>query len=253
MQKMVIVLLVLVLLQPTLPLQQSGRVRHFVCIVHIEFSRETCAQINLTNGLEALESLGTKVDVDRVNFVRIQSSHCEANAFNSVLENIDHNLLFHLATGARCLVYDMGSRDTRWPGEEGLESKKIPRALWWGVEWSRYALSKIWKVDVQKPTLRGYRTERLFQEKLKRLPKPLYKKLKYYRKFDPQKVDLVSVYCEGGTDNDGDDVAYARMVDAWCEAVSISSQDDFALPPGFVEYRSTDYAGIGRSRGADMQ
>lgn len=190
--------------------------------------------------------------MNQINFVRIQSSHCEANAFYSVLENLDHNLLFHLATGARCLVYDLGSRQTKWPHQDGLEAKKIPRALWWGVEWSRYALGKVWKIDTEKPTLRGYSTVKLFDEKLNAMPKALYKKLKYYRKFDPQIVDLVPVYCKGGTDNDGNDRAYARMVDDWCQALSSqeeSSQRDFSLPPGFIEFRSTDYAGVGRSSG----
>ena len=51
--------------------------------------------INLTNGIEALPALD-----HATNVCRIQSSRCEANDFYGVLQDLDHNLLFHLATGA---------------------------------------------------------------------------------------------------------------------------------------------------------
>ena len=51
--------------------------------------------INLTNGIEALPALDHSTQV-----CRIQSSRCEANDFYGVLQDLDHNLLFHLATGA---------------------------------------------------------------------------------------------------------------------------------------------------------
>ena len=57
--------------------------------------------INLTNGLEALPALeAAGVAPEHVSFVRVQSSHCEANNHYGVLENLDHNLLMHLALGA---------------------------------------------------------------------------------------------------------------------------------------------------------
>ena len=74
--------------------------------------------INLTNGIEALPVLD-----HATNVCRIQSLRCEANDFYGVLQDLDHNLLFHLATGAECRIYDYGSRGTRWPGET---EQKIP-------------------------------------------------------------------------------------------------------------------------------
>ena len=97
--------------------------------------------INLTNGIEALPALDHSTQV-----CRIQSSRCEANDFYGVLQDLDHNLLFHLATGAECRIYDDGSRGTRWPGEV---EQKIPRAIWWGLVWVRYALE-----DVEDPSCR---------------------------------------------------------------------------------------------------
>ena len=96
--------------------------------------------INLTNGIEALPALDHSTQV-----CRIQSSRCEANDFYGVLQDLDHNLLFHLATGAECRIYDYGSRGTRWPGEV---EQKIPRAIWWGLVWVRYALEEVWKMQL---------------------------------------------------------------------------------------------------------
>lgn len=186
--------------------------------------------------------------------MRIQSSHCEANAFYKVLESLDNNLLFHLATGARCVVYDLGSRSTRWPSldEDETSSHKIPRALWWGLEWSRYALARLWRVDIHdRPLLRGNTAVALFDEKYSRIPKALYKRLKYFRKFDPQVVDLRGVYRIHGTAHDGDDATYARMAQGWCEQLLPMGQyttEKLSLPPQFIEYRSNNYAGIGRGK-----
>jgi len=230
------------------PLHTKRRTRHF---------------INLTNGVEALEALRLR-GIDP-GFVRIQSSHCEANDFYGILKELDHNLLMHLATGSTCLIYDYGSRGTFWPavaadaangdtgavravdegadvfddvfqvldGDAGAfdgdaddgdasddgdvsdgaafdgapdEGVKVPRAIWWGVEWSRYALQRLWKVPVPQsalPRLRGYGAQPLFDEQMRRLPKTLAKRLKYYRKFDPTTVDLRGVYYAAGTQHDG--------------------------------------------------
>ena len=54
--------------------------------------------INLSNGAEALPALHTLgVPPELVSFVRIQSSHCEAQDHYGLLHNLDHNLLMHLA------------------------------------------------------------------------------------------------------------------------------------------------------------
>ena len=212
--------------------------------------KRRCHFINLTNGLEALPVVG---DAD-VNFVRIQSSKCEANDFYGLLADLDHNLLFRLATGHECVILDYGSRGSSWKGE--ADGTKIPRAIWWGLEWIRYALQRKWRVDAAgaaPPTLRGYNVERLFDEKLARLPKAVSKKLRYYRKFGPAAVDLVGAYRPGGTPLDGRDDAYARFASDWvagrgADGGGGDDGDDAraAPPPGFRFYRAADYAGVGR-------
>ena len=129
---------------PRAPLT-TRRVRHF---------------INLTNGLELLgELIELGHDPDSIAFCRIQSSHCERCDFAAVLQNLDHNLLLRLAMGDVVVVYDCGSRGMSWPkpkikdgpsddqakaeAEDGggggseFEREFIPRALWWGLEWTR--------------------------------------------------------------------------------------------------------------------
>ena len=178
--------------------------------------------INLSNGAEALPLLAAAgVAPEHVSFIRIQSSHCEAQDFHGILSNLDHNVLMHLALGYECRVYDFGSRGAMWetldPGRpDGLpvdelpvaqggaeagsattargegdaaspmpsaEVRYVPRALWWGLEWVRYALSRLWHLECAPPLLRGYNVQPRFDEQLRSLPKPLAKKLKYYRPY----------------------------------------------------------------------
>ena len=178
--------------------------------------------INLTNGIELLQSLMRDCGVSRseVSFCRIQSSHCEACDFEAVLREIDHNMLLRLAMGDVVLVHDCSSRDLHWPeplaaadaeadeeaddssddssdtssGDVAAPTRGHPRAIWWGVEWVRYALREIWNLESEggaqggserksKRTwwLRGYNVNSLYREKLRALPKSLRKRLKYYR------------------------------------------------------------------------
>ena len=55
-----------------------------------------------------------------------------------------------------------------WEAEDGeLERRYVPRALWWGLEWSRFALTRMWKLpSAGPPLLRGYNVEALFDKQL---------------------------------------------------------------------------------------
>lgn len=182
--------------------------------------------INLSNGAEAIELLANAgVPPEAISFMRIQSSHCEAQDFNGILQNLDHNLLMHLALGFECRVYDFGSRGNLWEadstgdadaGDGGAVQKYVPRALWWGLEWSRYALTRLWKLDdagAEPPLLRGINVESLFASKLRELPKPLSKKLKYYRAhLAPELSELKLKGYFAGTLLDGNKEAYRSML-----------------------------------------
>ena len=112
--------------------------------------------------------------------------------------------------------------------EDGsAEQLWVPRALWWGVEWSRYALETMWKLDPSPPILRGYNVQARFDERMRNLPKALYKKLKYYRAH--LATDLDGVRLRGyysGTELDGQKDVYRDFMHAHTAACA-----ELAVPP----------------------
>lgn len=84
--------------------------------------------INLTNGIEAIPEL----NFDEIHFIRIQSSHCERQKFNQILDNIDYNFLMFLALGYECVVYDFAA------------NSEIPKAVYTGLEWIKYVCNRRW-------------------------------------------------------------------------------------------------------------
>lgn len=165
--------------------------------------------LNLSNGLEMLDALRSAgVPHDAVSFCRFQSSQCEAGDFAGVLASVDHSMMAHLALGYEVRVYDFGSRRSRWITEEGSEPTFVPRALWWGLEWARYALNDIWHLPAateQPPILRGHNVEALFQQQLRKLTKAQRKRVKYYRGLTAEGlrgVRLRGYYARAETDGD---------------------------------------------------
>ena len=150
----------------------NSRLRHF---------------INLTNGVEAIPGLlAAGVKESEINYVRIQSTHCESRNYNGILENLDSTFLMNLARGNVCLVYDYGSRGTGKLIGEDNEKFGIPRAYWLGVEWIRHALASVWNLPeshAEKRYVRGYNSVDHFNEQVQLIPKTLRRRLKYYRPF----------------------------------------------------------------------
>lgn len=143
--------------------------------------------LNLTNGIEALNWL----HIDDYRFVRIQSTAIEQHRFDYILQDLDYNFLMDLALGEEVIVID-GSRN----------NKKGSKAIFYGLEWIRFALYKAWfnkniNVYVNKNNVTNY-----FLEQYKKLKKSTKQKLKYFRKFlscNDIKLIGYSFY----TDNDG--------------------------------------------------
>jgi hypothetical protein len=206
--------------------------------------------INLSNGAEALPLLeAAGVPSEQVSFIRVQSSHCEAQDYYGLLHNLDHNLLMHLALGFDCRVYDFGSRGNYWEVPAGgadeagrvdgadtpsAELQYVPRALWWGLEWSRYALNSLWRLETSTPLLRGYNVADLFDTKLRVLPKPLYKRLKYYRSYlapGLQELRLSGYYAQ--TTHDGKKEVYRAFLGSHADrAAAEEVRDGMHQPPG---------------------
>lgn len=67
--------------------------------------------------------------------VRPCAAVCEVGDMEKVLTELDANFLMAAALGYSCLVYDFGSRDRK---------REAPRALWYGLEFVRFALNSLW-------------------------------------------------------------------------------------------------------------
>ncbi|KAK3240940.1 hypothetical protein CYMTET_49260 [Cymbomonas tetramitiformis] len=154
--------------------------------------------INLTNGIEALpvlQDLGLPY-----TFVRIQSTACEQQNFEQLLNGLDSTFLLSLALGETCIVYDFGSRNKK---------RGVPRAIWYGVEFIHFALDYIWFGNIKPAVLRGHNVEDTFKVHVNNLSKSTKKKLKYYRQYIPEHVhgvQILGIY--GPTVHDPDQIFY---------------------------------------------
>ena len=198
--------------------------------VGVAASATTRHYVNLSCGAEALEALAAQgVGGDALRFVRVQSSHCENRDYGGVLASLDADLLLHLALGCRCRVYDFGSRRKRWPGE-GLDLC-VPSAIWWGLEVARYALSKLWGLaSPPPPLLHGHDSTREVDHAIARLPAPLSRRLKYYRRWVATPV-LRLEGCFAPSALDGIDAAIVRALWRGLRFDGDTAEPDPEAPP----------------------
>lgn len=132
-------------------------------------TRKTKIFLNLTNGIEALERYN--LNLDEVSFIRIQSCHCERSKFVEILQELDYNFLLHLALGYRCVVYDFGANS--------LTSK----ALYIGLTWVKYALSRRWFDRILPVEIKGWDLSNRFDMFYRRIDYKTKRKLDYFKKF----------------------------------------------------------------------
>ena len=251
----------------------------FLCVLQLIWGAKTTHLlksrlryfVNLTNGIEAIPQLLAEkgIAADNIQFVRIQSSHCESADHNAIIQNLDYNFLMNLALGNVCVVYDFGSRGTGMP--EGDCRDGIPRAMWWGTEFIRHAIEDAWGLSSSSSmrVVKGYNVEADFNKRLQDMPKNVKKRLKYFRPFvQTDKLRWFNAYSK--TDHDGDREWYAQTLAAakppppasqtLCGAgVDVGAdidQDEVealvieeCLPEGMFLYKHTDFEGFGRAVG----
>lgn len=126
--------------------------------------------INLTNGIEAISDY----QLTDYQFIRIQSSICESQNWERLIEQIDTNLLMHLALGDCCIIYDYSA------------NKDIPRALYQGIAFLEFVLERRWfnrntPMKIRNMTCNDVYYENAYQ-KIRR-NKLIKKKLDYFKKF----------------------------------------------------------------------
>mmetsp|Transcript_8976 Transcript_8976/g.21244 ORF Transcript_8976/g.21244 Transcript_8976/m.21244 type:complete len:273 (+) Transcript_8976:2113-2931(+) len=185
--------------------------------------------INLTNGLEAVEILRDELGVPSsdLRFTRMQSSHSEAQAYEKILSELDHDICFAMALGSPCFVYDFASREKR---------RGVPRSLWYGLQFCRFAFTKYVLGDERLPTrllLRGNNVVEYWKNHVcdHVVSKSVRKRLKYYREYaaaaGTQEIKLFGVYGKS-TDLDGQKELYARMaVQQMSTSVSLKPSVNF--------------------------
>lgn len=144
--------------------------------------------INLTNGLEVLKDSNIK---NNFSIIRIQSTACEQKRWNFILNQLSDDLLFNLAIGKLCIIYDYSVK------------KEIPRSIYQGIEWIKFVLYKYWLDIDYIPRVRNKNCYRYFSDCYKELDRNIIKKLKYFKKFIiTNKIKLIGISTKTMHDND---------------------------------------------------
>lgn len=152
--------------------------------------------VNLTNGLEALPALSALVPAAELRFTRVQSSHAEASAYDKLLSEVDHDLLWSLASGHTCYLYDFASRNPK---------RGVSRAQFLGAEFIKWALAYLWfgkdsPLVAQCVLVRNKNLVRFWRDDVLpyKIAKDTKKRIRYYTPFalasGVQYIDLRAVY-----------------------------------------------------------
>lgn len=158
--------------------------------------------LNLTNGLEWLEEDSFLEKYDEFEIVRIQSSHCEAKAWNKLLLDLDYGFLLDLATSGIVEIYDTSSK------------KDMSRALFQGIEVIKYVLTRRWLgIKPEKVYVRGNDSTKYFEWIYDRLSEEVKKKLDYVKKFlNPELEEIrIDVVCKTSL-HDGDFEYFKKLL-----------------------------------------
>lgn len=156
---------------------------------------ETIHYLNLTNGLEWLLYLAYLIDSFRV--IRIQSSWCEQKHFIKLINDIDHDLLFNLAIGNYCIIYDFSAK------------KQMSKALSQGVSFLRYCIERNWFNRDEIKFSKGMEVH--FRQVYNGFNRSDKKKLRYYRRFLMCEDINLACVC-ANTDHDNDWKFYQKII-----------------------------------------
>lgn len=160
---------------------------------------KTIHYINLTNGIEAIESH----NLTEYRFIRIQSTLCEAKAWEKLILNLDDDFLMNLALGNNCVVYDFSAH------------KESPRAVYQGLEFVKYILNRRWFGREIRMHIRGMAVDMTFYEKEYNRTiarnKDVKRKLDYFKKFLNTEILLLTSVV-GKTENDGNNNFYRNII-----------------------------------------
>lgn len=128
---------------------------------------KTIYYLNMTNGLEMINHYPDP------HFIRIQSSHIESKAYDTLFMQLDSDFLMNLALGNCCVVIDASQKD------------RIPKSIRIGLPIIKYVLYRCWVseeplcVPLSKTLMNPEYLESIYNS----LSYATKTKLKYFRKF----------------------------------------------------------------------
>jgi len=142
--------------------------------------------INLTNGIEAISDLNW----EDINFIRIQSSHCERQKYNQILENIDYNFLMYLAMGYVCIVYDYAA------------NSEVPKAVYTGLEWIKYVCNRRWLNKEYPVIVKEKNVTDFYKLHYAKIDYKIKRKIDYFKKFLlTDELKIISITTQTKNDN----------------------------------------------------
>ena len=163
--------------------------------------------VNLTNGVEALQTMNTLGLEPR--FVSIQSTKLEQKEYDSMMLELGADLLLNLAIGKICVVIDYGA------------NKKNSRAVYKGVPLIKYICERAWFGEAEPPKILNRTDNRVkqhcdieFDYIYNNLSKKTKRYLNKYKKYTPinklNKVNLIGI--SNSTVHDGDAEYYKNRL-----------------------------------------
>lgn len=155
--------------------------------------------LNLTNGLEHA------ADFPSANWhvLRIRSTTIEHKNWPQLFADLDHDLLFRLSQGERCIVYDCGCR------------RAVSKTVGVGVPLIRYVLTAAWLGRNDAKDWTDWKDEAwhdVIERPLNRTALEAKRKLTYYRRWlrtDEVRLEGVSRM----TTHDGDRAFYLGLLE----------------------------------------
>jgi hypothetical protein len=163
--------------------------------------------LNLTNGLGFCpELLAQSKNGESIRVIRIQSTTIERKNYIKLFMDLDHDLLFNLAIGNQCIVYDMGT------------NRPFSKTISYGIPLIRYIISRYWGLDYQNLAFRlsksggnviydcaqqfDYIYNNLFVFDSTKEKDAMKRKLRYYKSLVRRPIYLEGI--SRATDRDGD-------------------------------------------------
>lgn len=168
--------------------------------------------LNLTNGIAWLKQI--QETKEPYSFIRIQSTTLERKDYIKLFQDLDHDLLLHLALGWECVIYDCGT------------NRPFSKTIYTGVPLIRYILNRRWFGTFTDQVFRLNRDgskganvseyydfvyRNLFEYEQNKEKTSLKKKLDYYKRY----LGCKEIMIEGksiSTDKDGNYPYFAEIL-----------------------------------------